>query len=249
MRLCCLAVLACFVLWPALAQAETYTYTVDPAQSFLGVGGNLTGNPASPQTSGSTTTTYSGTIKLDRNGNVLQFNAGSALNANNLGTKQQPFTDGSPGTAFANYGRTAPGPFFTTTNEALRGFVLDVESDPFILSGTSFSSGNFAIVISSGDSDFAYGTTTGEVDLSGKGTANGAVTNSTLTTASGVETLKLYIATGPILYTAAASNDSTLTFGGEIVATRLVPEPTALSMLLLPLALRRRRRDQALPKA
>jgi hypothetical protein len=237
-----LAMLGSLLLVPAFAQADTFTYTIDQSQSFLSVGGNLTGNPASPQTSGSTTTSYTGSIKLDRNGNQLQFNAGSALNAVNLGTKQQPFTDGSPGTAFANYGRTAGGPFFSTTNEALRGFVFDIESDPFTITGTSFpsGSGNLALIVLSGDSDFAYGTTPGEVSLAGKGTANGASTPSTLTTASGVETLHLYFSTGQILYTAAASNDSSLTFAGEIVATRLVPEPAALTLLLVPLLFRRR---------
>ncbi len=241
-----LALLTSLVLVPAVVQAETSTYTIDPSQSFLSVGGNLTSNAAFPQTSGSTTTSYNGTVKLDRNGNVLQFNAGSALNAVNLGTKQQPRTDATPGTAFANYGRTANGPFFSTTNEALRNFSLDIESDPFLISGTSFpsGSGNLALIVLTGDSDFAYGNTPGEVSLNGKGTANGASTPSTLTTSAGIETLHLYFSTGQILYTAAATGDSSLTFVGEIVATRAVPEPavaSVISLSLLFLAARRSR--------
>ncbi|HEX8522809.1 MAG TPA: hypothetical protein VF669_11170 [Tepidisphaeraceae bacterium] len=237
--------LATLLVLPLVTLADRYTYTIDQSQSFLSVGGNLTGNFATAQTNGSTSTSYTGTIQLDRTGNILQFNAGSALNAVNLGTKQQPFTDGSPGSAFANYGRTADGPFFSTTLEALRGFQLDLESDPFTINGTSFSSGsgNLALVVKSGSSDFSYGNTPGEFNFSGKGTANGAVTNSTLTTASGVETLTLYISTGSILYTAASTNDSSLTFGGQIVATRAVPEPALAGVVvgLLLLGARKRR--------
>jgi hypothetical protein len=241
-----IVILGALLLSPTLVLAVTQTYTINQAQSFLSVGGNLTGNPAFPQTSNSTTTSYNGLINLDRTGNTLQFNAGSALNAVNLGTKQAPFTDGSPGTAFANYGRTADGPFFSTTNEALRNFKLDIESDPFLISGTSFNSGsgNLALIVLTGDSDFAYGTTPGEVSLAGKGTANGASTPSTLTTSAGIETLHLYFSTGQILYTAASSNDSSLTFFGEIVATRAVPEPAVASVIsisLLLLGIRRSR--------
>jgi hypothetical protein len=227
--------LTCTVLisLAAAAQAEIVTYTIDSSQSALTVTGNLTGNVASPQLAGSTTTSYNGTIKADRLPGSIQFTTGSALDAILQPNKQQPFTDGTPGSWFADYGRTAAGPIDgTTTVEALRNFVLDVESNPITISGSSFASADLILDIKSGESDWSFGLAFDTQDLSNKGTANGNTTASMVTVAGNVETLTLHFATGPIAYQIFQTADSTMSFSGTIVATRtIIPEPRALVLL------------------
>src|SRR5438046_9750126 len=98
------------------------------------------------------------------------------LNAALLAANQQPRADATPGSAPANYGRTAPGPFSSTTLEAIRDLQLFVEDDtsgagiPFV--GQNFSSADLTLSINSGESDSLFGNTSTEIDLSGKGTAN-----------------------------------------------------------------------------
>src|SRR4051794_21515077 len=112
-----------------VARADLRTYTIDPNLSSLTITGNLTDNFASEQTSGSTTTKFSGTIKANRTATTIQFPGGSVLDAALQSVNQQPRADATPGSAPADYGRTAPGPFSTTALEALRGLILDVEDD------------------------------------------------------------------------------------------------------------------------
>jgi len=228
------------------ASAEEVTYTIDQAQSSLSIGGLLTNNAASPQATGSTTTSYTGTIKANRVGNTIEFINGSVIDALVKGN-YQPRADATPGSQAADYGRQAPNQFFTTTLESFRDLFLDLSSDaPITITSGSFPSGDFAITMDSGESDFSYGTGFGEVDLSGKGTANGAATPSTLEVVDQTEKITLHIATGPISYNVITSFDSTLTFSGTLVATRdltPIPEPCSAALALLAIApLTRRRR-------
>jgi hypothetical protein len=234
---------ACVVVAGAagLAQAELVSYTIVPAQSSLSVSGNLTGNFASPQTAGSTTTSFSGNIAANLTANTIEFPGGSMLNAALLAANQQPRADATPGSAPANYGRTAPGPFSSTTLEAIRGLELFIEDDtsgagiPF--AGQNFSSADLVLVINSGESDSLFGNTSNEIDLSGKGTANSNGNGqSSLTQSGGIETLTLKFSTGSIGYSINQSVDTSLIFTGTIVATREVPEPASASMAAVAVA-------------
>ena len=226
-------------LLPSVASAETVTYTIDPLQSALTLLGNLTGNSASQQGTGSLTTSFSGSIVADRTGNTIPFPSagGSSINAANSGN-WQPDDDGFSGTDPANYGRTAPGPFSTTAFEAIRGLVIDVMDDTSgvgsIISGSNtFPSTSFFIHLDDGESDTIFGLG-GSPDLSlankqaGNSNGNGA---SSVSTTGGIETLTLKFSTGPIGYNVSSPGDSTLVFVGTIVGTRVVPEPATVALL------------------
>jgi len=233
------------------ASGALVTYNIVQAQSTLTVGGTLTGNFASEQTSGSLTTSYTGTIVANRNPGSIEFPGGSVIDAALQPQNQQPRADTTPGNQPADYGRTAPGPFGSTALEAIRGLLLDVFDDTSGVGSTvngagQFSSQNLVLVIDQGEGDVSYGTGTDENDFTGLGTSNGASTASTVITSGTVETLTLRFSTGPMTYAVSSSGDSSLTFSGTIVATRnvVIPEPVGLSALAVGgLLLVRRRRD------
>jgi hypothetical protein len=147
------------------AAADTFTYTIDPLQSALALTGNLTGSFASPQTTGGTTTSYSGTILAERVGNTIKFPDGSLLDAALQSSNQQPRNDGTPGSAPADYGRTGEydSPFGTqTVFEALRNVQFQLFDDTSDVGTTVAGNGNFAsnsfgLELTSGESDASYG--------------------------------------------------------------------------------------------
>ena len=217
-----------------VASAELVTYTIDPLQSTLTFLGNLTDNSASQQTSGSLSTSYSGTIVAERNGSNILFPGGSLLDAALQSSNQQPRNDGTPGSQSADYGRTAPGPFGSTTLEALRNIRLDLFDDTSGLGATiagngTFPSNSFGVEFDDGESDSIYGTVSNpDISLAGKGTANSNGNgSSSLLGSGGVETLTLKFSSGAIGYSIAGTGDSSISIFGTIVATR-VPEPGAL---------------------
>jgi hypothetical protein len=97
-----------------------------------------------------------------------------------------------------------------------------------------------------GESDSIYATVSNpDISLVGKGTANSNGNGSSSVVLNGaVETLTLKFSTGSIGYNIQQAGDSSLSFTGTIVATRLVPEPTAAGAMFAGAALlgRRRRR-------
>ena len=236
----------------SFASAATATYTIDPLQSTLTLLGNLTGNSASQQTSGSLSTSFSGTIVAEKNGSNILFPGRSLLDAALQPSNQQPRNDGTPGSQPADYGRTAPGPFGSTTLEALRGIQLDLFDDTSGLGATiagngTFPSTSFGVEFDNGESDSIFGNTSNpDIDLTGKGTANSNGNGSSSVVLNGaIETLTLKFSTGEIGYSIAGTGDSSARFVGTIVATRLVPEPSAAGAVGLvgaTLVARRRRR-------
>jgi hypothetical protein len=237
---CAAAGVLCFAA--SAADAAVVTYTIDPARSSLTIGGSVAGGAASQQTPGSLTTSFSGTIRADRNtaAGTIAFPGGSVVDAALQPSNQQPRSDATPGSQPADYGRTAttPSPFFATVLEAFRGIVLDIEDDTggagsrLTLSNT-FNSANLVLFIDVGESDVSYGTATAETSLAGKSTSNGGAASSSVIVSGSTETLTLQINSGPITYGVAQTGDSSVTFTGTIVATRpvVIPEPTALAGL------------------
>lgn len=217
------------------AHAELVTYTIDPSRSTLTLGGTLTNNTAFAQSAGSTTASYSGTITANRTGDRIEFPGGSLLFAA-TGGNYQPDDDASGGSSDpANYCRTAPGPSFQTSFEAIRGLQLDVFDDTsgagsLIATNSTFQSNALQVVVDAGESDAFYGigSNPDNTTFVNKGTSNGNNNGlSSVETAAGIETLTLKFSTGAIAYNVAQSNDSSLSFTGTITATRVVPEPAA----------------------
>jgi hypothetical protein len=227
------------------ASAATATYTIDPLQSALTLLGTLTDSSTFEQTTGSQTTSYSGTIVAERNGSNILFPGGSVLNAALQASNQQPRDDGTPGSQSADYGRRTPdgaGPFGQTAFEALRNVEFDLFDDTSGVGATVAGNGNFAsnsfgLEFSDGESDTIYGLG-GHPDnnLINKGTANsngGGSSSVVFNPATGIETLTLKISTGAIGYSVNTTGDSTMIFSGTIVATRVVPEPSAVGAVVL----------------
>src|ERR671912_515352 len=105
----------------ASADGALVTYNIVQAQSTLTVGGNLTGQVATQQTTGSLTTSYTGTIVANRTAGNIEFPTGSVIDAVVQPQNQQPNSSAVPDTSgSADYGRTPPRPFFTQAFEAVR---------------------------------------------------------------------------------------------------------------------------------
>jgi hypothetical protein len=230
------------------ASAEVVTYNIIPAQSTLTIGGLLTDNSAFQQTAGSLTATFSGTITADRQPSKIIFTGGSSMDAALQPVSQQPRADATNGSAPADYGRSAPGPFGSTSFEALRGVFLDVEDDTggfgIPISSNNFASNSLILVIDSGDSDVVFGNNGVETSLSGKAAANSNNNGLSSVVVSGsTETLTLKFSTGSIAYSIFQSSDTSLAFTGTIVANRQIPEVAGSTMIAMlgALGLHRRR--------
>jgi hypothetical protein len=210
------------------AFAVSRDFSVVTAQSSIAVSGSVTNTtfgtaPIEQQAAGGLTTTYSGTIKTDRNAANIQFLAGSSVSANNSGS-WQPLADGSSGSSPANYGarvRYLGG--LATINFAGRNLVAGLTGDPTTINGSgqfdlaltdiAFASGNLAY---RGPLGNPVGTSTlagATGDLSGFGTLSSFTQNGMTT-----ETLTLPV-NATFEFAADASTTINLTLTGQVVAT------------------------------
>jgi hypothetical protein len=167
-------------------------------QSSITLSGSATASGISasiqPQGTGSLTTSYTGTLKTDLFANGVSFLSGSVLDANSNGN-WKPLTDGTDGSATADYGGKATFLFVITVNFAGRNLVAGVTSgilpidasNHFDLSAATvtFEGGDLAYRSSTGD-PVGFASITGQSgSLSGTGTLSsqiqGAQTVATLT--------------------------------------------------------------------
>jgi hypothetical protein len=248
------AVLSCAaagmaMMFAARADAAVVQYTIDPTQSSLTITGTFGGDTGpTQQTSGSLTTSYSGFIDADRQASSIQILISSRMNAALQGSDQAPAPDGeSTSDAPADYGRQGDVTFVSSQIpgvEAFRDVLLDIDSAVEPISANSFDS-DFGLGFQTGTADWAFGGTAfGQEEFAGLGTSSTSATDSTVEIIGGVERLTLRINTGPITYTGAGTENSSVGFTGTIVATRAIPEPTSLAALAAGagLLLARRRR-------
>lgn len=220
---------------PSAADAAPVQYIIDPTRSTLSITGSFGGGSPSPQTAGSTSTRFSGTIDADKTDSTIQILLSSRMDAAPQAQNQSPAPDGDFfSSAQADYGRqgtvtTVFGSFDGV--EAFRDVLLDLDSSALAISGNSFNS-DFGLGLQSGTSDWAYGGSAfGSANLGGLSTSSFSPTDSLVETIGGIEQLTLRINTGPIGYQGAGSEISTIGFTGTIVATRVIPEPTSLAAL------------------
>jgi len=226
----------------AAATAEPAAFTLDPAASTLTVSGTLLGQPFVAQNPGSLTTGYTGTFFVDLDGGRVLLTS-DVPNAVNQPLPQQPgqnTTDAQP----ANYGMR--GTLGTDTLlAAIRQLDLSINGEfnpPALSPGGTFDPTAIGTYINGGSLYYSTGTTSNYVDLHGTGAPNTATAPGTLTTVGNVQTL-----TFPLRLTGTRDvlgpGDTVLVFDGQLVATRIVPEPGACALALgAGAALLRRRR-------
>jgi hypothetical protein len=232
----------------ATARADVRTYTVDPTASTLQFSGTIAGLPAGPQTAGSDTTRYSGSLMADVTSTTIQFLDGGAIDAQQQALSQQPSANGTSFTAAAaDYGFTFNQPPFDTGRAAIRNLILDMTSGVLARSGTSIPSGQ-NVVVDSGVIDYrveGLNNANGREPQTGEFAINEAGPG-TLTVVGNIETLTIPIS-ARYFFTTIDISDARLTATGQIVATRVIPEPTSAGVLTIAAAvacgLRRRRQS------
>ena len=232
------------ILLNASAVGAMVEYAVDPLRSTVTVSGVFEGVPLSEQTPGSLTIGYRGVLRGDLDNGML------ALGGNNAGSLFQTVPQ-QPRSSPDDLGLAAYGLRGVTPNsgEVLMAissiaFYLGTEfRPPLDIADGSFAPADVGFFVDGGSLLFSTAVVPlGGVDLHGKGAPNQATIPGTFTMTGEVETLIIPIATTFSL-TALSPDDLTLSFSGQIVATRTVPEPTTAFLILCGLlALARRLR-------
>jgi hypothetical protein len=234
------AAAACLVARTAVA--ATVAFTIDPAASTFTVGGTFNGAPLVAQAPGTAVVGFTGTLNVDVNhaNGTLSFERATVA-ALDQPVDQQPT---HPSHAGANYGLATAG---GQTLFAIRGLDLNL-----VATGAPFNAGppsaaQHGFFVNGGS--LYYGPSspaTGFADLHGTGGGPAAVVGPiTLTQQGDLETLTIPIQS--LLTPGSNAPDVVeLTFAGQLVATRPVPEPAACAALgaaaLAPCAWRRPRR-------
>jgi hypothetical protein len=224
----------------SFAAAAPVDFTIDPAQSRVRLGGTFNGVELGPQMPGSDVTGYTGTVtaEIDRAAGTLSFNTDTPQ-ALDQPVDQQPLNEFRQG---ANYGLTPVGtlPIFL----AARGMDLNLggTNAPFNAGAPTFEQVGFYV----NGGTLYYSTPDlpgGVADLHGYGGLERVIGPLTLTQAGGIETLTIPIGTNFSPYTGEGGDAIALTLDGQIVATRVVPEPGAAVLIVAGgLVLGRRRR-------
>jgi hypothetical protein len=225
------SVALCLILFGAsMMAARADTFTIDPLQSSLTFSGNYSGNTFSPQSPNSFTTTYSGTIDATIGSSSIKFNSAAAAAADS--GIYQPAAGGSAGSAPGDYGGMFNLAGNTTVVFSIRNYVFSLSSATLALIGGNFDASGLAFTVTSGNSDFNVSSGgSGSTSFNGQTATNGSGTG-TFSNVGGVETLTIPIDV-TITYTTLASNDTTYTLMGSIVATAAaIPEPSTWALLI-----------------
>jgi formylglycine-generating enzyme len=251
-----LGTLIAWALCAASLAAMPVSYTVDATQSYLVYSGVLFGpsfgfgsgsGALVPSAAGAEYNTYSGVITADLNAGVLTFGVGSGTIAAN----PHPLAPFSPsGSGSDSYGFTAEWATpLGTRAVAIRDlevtFYSGTVSDGAVPSLLAMNVSGHA------DSDL-HGLTPAIQALftpwdigNGDLKYNTTSTAASLTTSGGIETLVI-----PVHYFDDEGGDKTTILDGQIVATRVVPEPTGLILAVcasIALAVSRQRSDLRRP--
>jgi hypothetical protein len=240
-RLCVVGIFASLtiVAGPS-ATAAPVDFDLDPARSTFRLGGTLNDLPLGPQTAGSDVTGYTGKLvaDIDRSAGTLSTLTFTPR-ALNQSVDQQPLATSEVG---ANYGLTHSGtlPIFL----APRGMDLNVRLDNAPFNAGAPPNDRVPFFVNGGT--LYYSTPDlpmGFADLHGYGGADDSFGPITLTREGDLEVLTIPISTSFTPYTGENGDVIHFTLDGQLVGTRVVPEPAcAAGLLVLPLLLARRRR-------
>ena len=212
------------------AGAVPVDFVLDPLRSTFQLGGTFNGDALGPQMAGSDVTGYVGTLRVDVNraaGTLsIVTNAPRALDQP---VDQQPLAQSEQG---ANYGLTRVGtlPVFL----AARGMDLYLQASdaPFNAGSPTFE--QVGMFINGGTLYYSTPTLPGGVaDLHGYGGGERVVGPLTLLRTGDVETLTIPIRTEFTPYTGEGGDAIRFTLGGQLVATRVVPEPGAAGVVMV----------------
>jgi hypothetical protein len=223
--------LAAFVLCAStLALAAPVDYTLDPARSTFRLGGTFNGAPLVPQSAGTDGTGFAGTLSVDvdRSAGTVSFTS-TAPNALPQAADQQPLSTSGE---VARYGLTTAGaqPAYLAVRSI--DFFLEAEDAPLGVPNPTTSQVGFFV---NGGTLFysSQANPTGGADLHGYGGGGDRTIGAlTLTRDGDLELLTIPIRTQFTPYTGEDGDAVFFTLEGQLVATRLVPEPGAAASLL-----------------
>lgn len=226
----CSAVVLLLAVGAITGRADTFT--LDPTQSTLTISGsNAIAGTIIPQGANSLTTSYSGTINATVAANSITFNSAAAMAAINGNWQPAPGM-GAGTTAPADYGIAFTNSAEFSAYGAVRGLTLDLTSGAIPLTAGAFDASNIFISASSGTTDYTSILGNGSVDLTTLSAKQNTATAGTLTMSGNVETLTIPINITETL-SIASTNDTTVTFTGDLVATETIPEPSTGALLLV----------------
>jgi hypothetical protein len=221
-QLLVLPVLCLVTCFASPASAGSADYTIDPAQSVLKISGNFAGAPLEPQAPGTDSVGYFRELNANLDGNALALDTSHTASL----FQKVPLLPGREnGDTEISYGLKVQSPtlgqvLLSTTRLSFYFSTqyrppLDVSDGTFLPSEVGFFLADGAIYYSAAGIERQY------VDLHGYGAPNRAASAGTLTRKGNYETLTIPVATTFSVITPAG--DITLSFTGQIVATRIVP--------------------------
>jgi hypothetical protein len=228
-----------FVALSTLAHAELVEFVVDPALTRWSVRGAYSPNDFDrgdyeEQSPGSMVTSLSGIIRVDLTPTTIQFLPTTVLDAVVQPLPQQPGPSGAAGAALADYGMAAPAlpapvPFF-----AVREFAFSLTSPvlPLGPDGTQFGRPFNIDAIVNARIDYNLGTATGALILNNWTRGfDDDMSAGNLITQGLTQTIELQNYVGDT-FPLQSPWDSFLEWSGPIVATRVIPEPSGLTVAI-----------------
>jgi hypothetical protein len=221
------AVVACFAMLGS-ASATPVQYTIDPTRSHITVLGAFRSDSFQPRVPGSSTISYGGAFFGDLNGDDLTIEGG--------GPTDTARSFGEPGVppAYDLVANTFEGDAFLSILSITFSGRSAFNAEPFSISAGTFPGHLVRFFIGDGTMQFqpAGSASPMTFDMHGRGAPNTTQRQGTISTANGVETLTVPLDM-TALFSLVEENDTILTFSGEFVATRPVPEPGTAFCLLL----------------
>ena len=228
-----LAVICCFLCPRAIAAPADFA--LDPARSTFRLGGMFNGAPLVAQSPGSDVTGFSGvlSVDVDRAAGTLSISP-AGPRAEEQPADQRPFSQFGE---VAVYGLRTAGAGDNLL--AVRGLDLYVDAENAPFNAGPATDGGVGFFVSGGVLYYATPAAPFRfADLHGYGGgAAAAVESVSLVREGDVETLTIPIRTQFTPWTGEGGDAVEFTFAGQLVATRLVPEPTVAAAALVGLAL------------